>query len=159
METDTLLLEIGTEELPPKSLKRLMQEMESGLAKELSQAGFSFESTDCFATPRRLAVRIFTLTESQADQSVEKRGPAIKAAYDEEGNPTKALLGFAKSCQVSDLESLDRMSTEKGEWVVFRSVKKGEMLTDKIQLLIESTLAALSIERNMRWGSSRTRAS
>ncbi|MBQ60945.1 MAG: glycine--tRNA ligase subunit beta [Gammaproteobacteria bacterium] len=155
MPNDHLLLEIGSEELPPKSLRQLMLSLESNLSEQLGSAGFSFSTTRSYATPRRLAVLIEDLADKQSDQQIEKRGPAVSAAYDDKGEPTKALLGFARSCGVEDPASLERLSSEKGEWVLYRGVQEGKCLQDEIEQLVANSVANLPIDRNMRWGSKR----
>lgn len=155
MRTDSLLLEIGTEELPPKSLKQLMLSLEQNLADELKAAGFSFAATKSYSTPRRLAVVIEKLAEKQHDQQIERKGPSVSAAYDEAGKPTKALLGFARSCAIEDLTTLERLDTEKGEWLVYRGKKEGKYLRQEIEQIIGKSLANLPIDRRMRWGSNR----
>tara|TARA_B100001971_G_C18241444_1_gene571219 strand:- start:132 stop:2192 length:2061 start_codon:yes stop_codon:yes gene_type:complete len=155
MPNDHLLLEIGTEELPPKSLKKLMSSLEKNLSEQLNSAGFTFTATRSFSTPRRLAVLIEDLANKQIDQQIEKRGPAVSAAFDGNGDPTKALLGFARSCGVEDPTSLERLTSEKGEWVFYRGVQEGKYLHDEIELLVTNSVANLPIDRNMRWGSKR----
>ena len=155
MPTDKLLLEIGTEELPPGSLKQLMLSLEKNLSGQLAGVGFTFGETRSFASPRRLAVVIDDLADKQDDQQIEKRGPAVSAAYDEGGNPTQALLGFARSCGVDDPATLERLTSDKGEWVVFRGTRKGRSLQEEIEHLICNAVADLPIDRKMRWGSSR----
>ena len=155
MPTDTLLLEIGTEELPPRSLKQLMLGLEQNLSEQLASAGFTFGKTRSFATPRRLAVVIDSLADKQDDQQIEKRGPPVKAAYDGAGNPTEALLGFIRSCGVGDHKTLERLTSDKGEWVVFRGTRKGKSIQEEIGHLISNSIADLPIDRKMRWGSHR----
>lgn len=155
MATDKLLLEIGTEELPPRSLKQMMLNLEQNLSEQLTGAGFTFGQTRSFATPRRLAVTIDDLADKQDDQPIEKRGPTVKAAYDDAGNPTQALLGFTRSCGVNDPTALERLTSDKGEWVVFRGTRKGRSLLEEIEQLIANAVAALHIDRKMRWGSNR----
>ena len=155
MPTDKLLLEIGTEELPPTSLKQLMLGLETNLSAQLSGAGFTFGNTRSFATPRRLAVVIDDLADKQKDQQIEKRGPPVRAAYDDAGNPTPALLGFTRSCGVDDPTTLERLVSDKGEWVVFRGTRKGRSLQEEIEQLISNSIADLPIDRKMRWGSNR----
>jgi glycyl-tRNA synthetase beta chain len=155
MPNKNLLLEIGTEELPPKSLKQLMLSLEKNLAGQLSKSGFKFSGTKSFATPRRLAVLIEGLAEKQDDQEVEKRGPATKSAYDDAGEPTRALMGFAKSCGVEDLSTLETLSTDKGEWLVYKATQPGKSLGDEIDQLIANSLVNLPIDRRMRWGNTR----
>jgi glycyl-tRNA synthetase beta chain len=155
MPNSNLLLEIGTEELPPKSLKQLMLNLESNLAGELSKAGFTFSDTKCYSTPRRLAVVVENLADKQDDQEVERRGPAVKAAFDDAGEPTKALIGFARSCGVEDLATLETLSTDKGEWLVYKATQAGKSLDEEIEELIANSLINLPIDRRMRWGTSR----
>ena len=95
-----LLIEIGTEELPPKALLRLSQAFREAMQQSLNQAELGFSSLETFATPRRLALLVHELQSQQADKDVERRGPALQAAYDEQGNPSKAAMGFAGSCGV-----------------------------------------------------------
>ena len=155
MRSDDLLIEIGTEELPPKSLKSLMTALADNLANELTQREFAYDAVNAYGTPRRLAVIVTRLHELQPEQKIEKRGPSIKAAY-ADGQPTKALLGFARSCGVEDPKSLDTLTTDKGEWVVFREVQPGKSITNEIEAIVAKCVRDLPIDRRMRWGSNRT---
>ncbi len=103
-----MLIELGTEELPPKALKGLSQAFKNGIAKGLDDADLSYDSIKSFATPRRLALLVSQLTTTSPDKSVERRGPALQAAFDEEGCPTKAAQGFARSCHV-EVEQLSKL--------------------------------------------------
>lgn len=149
--TRDLLVEIGTEELPPKALQQLSNAFADGVLKGLSDLGLAATEHRVFATPRRLAVLLSNVPEQQADQAVEKRGPAVKAAFDAEGNPSKAAQGFARSCGV-DVDSLERMKTDKGEWLVYRAVEPGVSATEVIPGVVEQSLARLPIPKRMRWG-------
>ena len=153
--TKDLLIEIGTEELPPKSLRTMMENLGSNFSQKLNEAELEFESLQTFATPRRLALLIKRLAAAQPDHIVEKRGPSLKAAYDEAGHPSKATLGFMRSCGIEDLNQLEQQETEKGTWLVYRVQKSGAHLKDLITELINSSLAELPIDRRMRWGASR----
>ena len=153
--TKDLLIEIGTEELPPKSLRTMMENFGSNFSQKLNEAELEFESLQTFATPRRLALLIKSLAAAQPDHIVEKRGPSLKAAYDEAGQPSKAALGFMRSCGIKDLSHLEQQETEKGTWLVYRVQKSGAHLKDLITELINSSLAELPIDRRMRWGASR----
>ena len=153
--TKDLLIEIGTEELPPKSLRTMMENFGSNFSQKLNEAELEFESLQTFATPRRLALLIKSLAAAQPDHIVEKRGPSLKAAYDEAGHPSKATLGFMRSCGIEDLNQLEQQETEKGTWLVYRVQKSGAHLKDLITELINSSLAELPIDRRMRWGASR----
>ena len=155
MKTDTLLIEIGTEELPPKAVKSLGDTFASEIAQLLMQEGFGFSNQVAFFTPRRLAVLIKELTAAQPDQLVERKGPAVKAAFDQSGNPNKAATGFAESCGVS-VDELDRIKTDKGEWLFFKSNVPGKAIEQAIPAIVEKALNKLPIPRPMRWGSNST---
>ncbi|MGM0768292.1 MAG: glycine--tRNA ligase subunit beta [Pseudomonadota bacterium] len=155
MATQDFLVELGTEELPPKALKPLSDAFTAGIAKGLEDAGIAFGKLESFAAPRRLAVRVRDLADAQPDKAVEKRGPAIKAAFDDAGNPTRALTGFATSLGVTP-DQLDTLETDKGAWVVFRTVEKGRPTIELMPELVEQALAGLPIPKRMRWGAYRT---
>lgn len=147
-----LLVEIGTEELPPKALPTLSAAFTDGIAKGLSDAGLTPKEVIAYAAPRRLAVWIKGVAPQQADQIVEKRGPAIKGAFDAAGNPTKAALAFANSCGV-EVADLGKIETDKGAWLVFRQQQTGQATTTLFPAMVEKSLAALPIPKRMRWGS------
>ncbi|WP_156506255.1 glycine--tRNA ligase subunit beta, partial [Oleiphilus sp. HI0117] len=125
MSTQDFLVEIGTEELPPKALKKLSDSFTSGIEAGLKDAALNYAEVKAFASPRRLAVRVKGLDVQQADKSVEKKGPSKKAAYDAEGNPSRALTGFTGSLGIKP-EDLEEMETPKGTWLVYRSLEKGQ---------------------------------
>ncbi len=149
-----LLVEIGTEELPPKALKKLMEAFANGIEHDLTKASLEFGTVHPYATPRRLAVHIEALITTQADRLVERRGPALNAAFNSDGLPTKATEGFARSCGVA-VEQLEKLETDKGSWLVFRATQPGRATTELLPAIIEQSLAALPIPKRMRWGSSR----
>lgn len=151
----SLLVELRTEELPPKSLKRLSEVFRDSLFEALKQNGFAGEASvaEAFATPRRLAVRISQVAAVQADRTIERRGPAVAAGFDAKGQPTPALMGFAKSCGV-ELAKLERQIGEKGEQFVFRAHQKGEPLGKLLAGLVEAALKKLPVAKTMRWGNS-----
>ena len=155
MNSNDLLFELGGEELPPKSLKKLSEALAQGITDGLVEAGYaiSAEQIKAYATPRRLAVLIKNLDSQQADKVIEKRGPAIQAAFDAAGNPSKAAQGFAASCGTSFAE-LERLTTDKGEWLIFKQAVKGQATTSLIPDIIRKSLAQLPIAKRMRWGSS-----
>lgn len=153
MSANTLLIELGTEELPPKALKKLSAAFTQGIVDGLKKAGFEIDDFQSFAAPRRLAVLIKDVASSQPDREVERKGPNLKAAYDAEGNPTKAVLGFARSCGV-DIDALQQQKTDKGVWLVFKATEKGRRLSDLIEAIINQSLTRLPIPKRMRWGSS-----
>ena len=155
MEVNDLLLELRTEELPPKSLDQLITSLVANMRTELAKAQLQFSDIQGFATPRRLAIVVTALQERQADQRIEKRGPSLQAAYDEQGNASKALLGFARSCGVEDLSALVRTETAKGTWLIYHQDKLGERTEDMLKGIIDRSLSTLPMERKMRWGSSR----
>ncbi len=155
MATQDFLVELGTEELPPKALKPLSDAFTQGIAKGLENAGLDFGKVEAFAAPRRLAVRIRDLADAQPDKPVEKRGPAVKAAFDDAGNPTRALTGFANSLGITP-DQLDTLETDKGSWVVYRTVEQGKPTVELLPELVDQSLAALPIPKRMRWGAHRT---
>ncbi len=151
-DTKDLLVEIGTEELPPKALVSLIDAFAKGIDEQLSQLGLRRASIQSFATPRRLAVLVNGLATAQPDKQVERKGPAVKAAYDADGNPTKAAIGFARSCGV-DVENLAVQDTPKGSWLIHQKNEKGRLTSELIPEIVEKSLAALPIPKRMRWGS------
>ncbi|MDG4552717.1 MAG: glycine--tRNA ligase subunit beta [Candidatus Competibacter sp.] len=146
-----LLIEIGTEELPPKALFNLSLAFERGIAEGLEKAGLTTGAIHRFATPRRLAVRVDQLPTRQPDRQLERRGPAVGAAFGPDGQPTKAAEGFARSCGVTVAE-LQRQETDKGAWLVHISTEPGAPTADLIPSIVEAALAALPIPKRMRWG-------
>ena len=141
VDKQDLLIEIGTEELPPKALKRLSQAFEEALRSGLQQQALGFEAIRRFATPRRLALLASGLDTAQADQQTERKGPALQAAFDRDGTPTKAAVGFARSCGV-EVRDLETQESSKGGWLVFRQVKRGRSAAELIPGLVEQALAA-----------------
>ncbi len=150
---DTLLIEVLTEELPPKSLRRLMEAFSKHLFDALNEQGFLSEHSapTPYATPRRLAVRIAAVLPKQPDRVVERRGPATAAGFDVDGKPTPALTGFAKSCGVG-VDALERRTGDKGEYFVYRAKQKGEALAKHLAALVEASLKKLPVAKVMRWG-------
>ena len=134
MSTQHFLVEIGTEELPPKALKKLSASFTQGIVNGLKEANIAFDHQQVrsFATPRRLAVSIADVATTQPDKNIEKLGPAVAAAFDAEGNPSKAALGFAKSNN-SNIEDLARVETDKGERLCFRSLEKGRATSELLE--------------------------
>ena len=146
-----LLLELGTEELPPKALKGLSEAFRNGIAKGLADAALSYDEIKSYATPRRLAVVVSRLDATQADKSVERRGPALQAAFDEEGCPTRAATGFAKSCGV-EVEQLSKLETAKGAWLAYTLQEKGKHSRELLPDIFQNALDKLPIPRRMHWG-------
>ena len=150
-EHHDFLVEIGTEELPPKALKSLAFALKEDMAAQLRKAELDYSGIFFYATPRRLALRVSGLDCSQADRNVEKRGPALKAAFNDKGEPTKAAIGFAASCGV-DVSQLQRLETDKGAWVVCRVHQPGQATASLLPQMLQNALAALPIPKRMRWG-------
>ena len=150
---DDLLIEVGTEELPPKALKKLSAAFTQGIVDGLKKAGFDINNVESFAAPRRLAVLIKSVAVSQPDREVERKGPGLQAAYDADGKPTKAVMGFARSCGV-EVDALQQQETDKGVWLVFKATEKGQALSELIEDIINQSLSRLPIPKRMRWGSS-----
>jgi glycyl-tRNA synthetase beta chain len=150
-QTHDFLVELGTEELPPKALLKLRDAFAQGIADGLSKAGLSYGKLTAYATPRRLAAWVTQLPSAQADQQIERRGPALKAAYDDTGNPTKTALGFAASCGV-DVTQLQKLETDKGAWLVHRAHQAGQPTPQLLPGIVSQSLAALPIPKRMRWG-------
>ena len=154
MSNRDLLIEIGTEELPPKALLKLSQSFQQEIEKGLEKNNLAFSGSQSFATPRRLAVIVNGLQEVQDDISVEKFGPAVKAAFDDEGNPTKAAEGFARSCGV-DVAELKEKDDGKVVKLYYTSEQKGEITASLLPQVVSDALDALPIPKRMRWGSLR----
>ena len=152
MSKQHLLFELGSEELPPKTLLKLSNALLDGIVQGLNTAELPFTASKAFATPRRLAVFIENLASSQPDKTVEKRGPAIAAAFDKEGNPSKAAQGFAASCGTT-FDQLKRLKTDKGEWLSYTQAVKGQNTEELIADIIRTSIANLPIAKRMRWGS------
>ena len=154
MSKQDLLIEIGTEELPPKALLPLSQAFHRELCELLQQAGLACASAESFATPRRLALLLREVPVKQEDRVLEKTGPALQAAFDKDGKPTKAAEGFARSCGVSVAE-LEQKDEGKVTRLVYRSTQKGANTPELVPDLVIKALAALPVPKRMRWGSSR----
>lgn len=151
VESNDFLFELGTEELPPKSLASLSAALEANLIQEFEKAGLSYGAVTSFATPRRLALWISDLASRQPDQTVERRGPSLDAAYDVHGRPTKATEGFARSCGVN-VEDLIVLRSDKGEWIGLRQRLPGCPTEELLPDMLLRSLAALPIAKRMRWG-------
>ena len=150
MTTDCLI-ELGTEELPPKALRSLSESFADLVNEGLAEFSLQAHSSRALASPRRLAIVLTDLPTQQPEQQLEKRGPAVKAAYDADGNPTKAALGFAASCGV-DITELEQRETDKGAWLYFSRSEKGRALQDVLPEVVNKALGRLPIPKRMRWG-------
>ena len=150
MTTQNFLVEIGTEELPPKALKTLATSFADNVEAELNQAGLTFDKIEWFAAPRRLAVKVLNLATQQPSKEIEKRGPAVLAAFDAEGKPTKAAEGWARGCGIT-VEQAERIATDKGEWLVHRAKIEGQPTKNLLNDIVANALAKLPIPKPMRW--------
>lgn len=155
MRTENCLVELGTEELPPKALKSLGEAFATQFEAALTQADLSFDSVSWFAAPRRLAVYVSGLAEGQADKVVEKRGPAVSAAFDADGNPTKAAQGWARGNDI-DVADAERLVTDKGEWLLHKAHVPGQSVVELLEGLINQAVSKLPIPKPMRWGNYNT---
>jgi len=155
MSQENLLIELGTEELPPKSLRKLAESFASNVEAELNKAELSFSSVRWLASPRRLALIVSDLAAAQADKIVEKRGPAVNVAFDAQGQATKAAQGWAHSNGIT-VEQAERLVTDKGEWLLCNSAVKGQTVEQLIPAIAATALAKLPIAKPMRWGSETT---
>ncbi len=152
--TRDLLIEIGTEELPPKALAGLSSAFEAQIQERLDDARLKFAAIKRFATPRRLALLVSDLEETQEDNQITRFGPAVKAAFDKEGNPTRAATGFASSCGV-DVAQLGRAEKDGVEKLSFEKLEKGRPSSELLPEILTQALAQLPIPKRMRWGASR----
>ncbi|MEZ5541170.1 MAG: glycine--tRNA ligase subunit beta [Pseudomonadota bacterium] len=150
--TRDLLFELGTEELPPKSLRGMRDALRASIDSLLDEYHLPHGTSHAYATPRRLAVLVRDVPVRQPDRAVTRRGPALKAAFDAEGRPTKPAEGFARSCgvAVADLETLE---TDKGAWLVWQATEAGRPTSELLEALLEKALRAIPVARRMRWGS------
>ena len=155
MSEKTFLVEIGTEELPPKALRSLAESFAANVTAELDAANLAHGEVKWFAAPRRLALKINHLAATQPDREVEKRGPAIAAAFDAQGHPSKAAEGWARGCGIT-VDQAERLVTDKGEWLLYRARVKGESVQALLPDMISRSLSKLPIPKLMRWGASDT---
>ncbi len=149
----SLLIELGTEELPPRALKQLSDAFSATLSESLQAAGLFSDNTHVksYASPRRLAVWMSEITDTQEDFSQIRKGPAVAAAFDDNGEPTRAAQGFAKSCGV-EVADLGREKTDRGEWLVFEQTIAGKSITECAQEALNAAITQLPIPKRMRWG-------
>lgn len=150
----TILFELGSEELPPKSLKPLRDSLKSSVESQLKEADISFDRLKAFAAPRRLAIQIEGIADKQPDRSEQKRGPAVKAAYDAEGNPTRAAEGFARGLGI-DVSELTTIKTDKGDYIGYDLTITGQATTELLPHIFQTALDQLPIAKRMRSGATR----
>ncbi|MFW6345610.1 MAG: glycine--tRNA ligase subunit beta [Halomonas sp.] len=153
MAANTLLVELGVEELPPSAIDPLSDALAAGIQRGLAEAGVTHGAVRALASPRRLAVQIEALEDKQPDREVERRGPALAAAF-KDGLPTRAAEGFARSCGV-EVSELIHLETDKGTWLGYREQQQGEATTSLLPGIVDKAIAALPVPKNMRWGASR----
>ncbi|ENF8750481.1 glycine--tRNA ligase subunit beta [Vibrio fluvialis] len=149
------LIELGTEELPPKQLRTLAEAFATNFTAELQNADIAHDGVTWYATPRRLALKVANLAEGQPDKVVEKRGPAVNVAFDADGNPTKAAQGWARGNGIT-VEQAERLVTDKGEWLLFKEQVKGQDTSTVVVDMAAKALANLPIAKPMRWGDKET---
>jgi glycyl-tRNA synthetase beta chain len=155
MTTETLLIELGTEELPPKSLRILATTFYEQIKLQLDEAKLSYSDIYWYATPRRLAVKVDNLVANQAEKAIEKRGPAVSVAFDAEGKPSKAAEGWARSNGITVAQA-ERLITDKGEWLLYKTTEQGKHVEQLIPDMVNLAIAKLPVPKPMRWGSGRT---
>ncbi|ROZ86015.1 glycine--tRNA ligase subunit beta [Pseudomonas neustonica] len=151
MQAQDFLVELGTEELPPKALKKLAEAFLAGVEKGLKEAALEYRAARYFAAPRRLAIQVDQLASQQPDRSNQMDGPPVQAAFDKDGNPTKAAEGFARKCGVSVAE-LD----QSGPKLRFVQAIPGQPAADLLPGIVDAALAALPIPKRMRWADRKT---
>lgn len=152
IETNDFLVEIHTEELPPKALHRLAKAFLHEIITRLHKAELKFADAKYFATPRRLAVMVTDLVSKQADTTIERKGPAFNAAFDKDGNPSQACIGFAKSCNVTP-DQLIKLENKGGTFVGYMQKMEGKHVQELLPAFVQQSLAALPIPKRMRWNS------
>jgi glycyl-tRNA synthetase beta chain len=146
-----LLVEIGTEELPPKALRGLMDAFAANLRSGFDEARLEHGALHAYASPRRLAVIVEALAAGQQDRRVSQKGPPVSVAYDDDGKPLPPATAFANKCGI-DVSELGRVETDKGAWLVAETVEQGRTTAELLPALVEKALADLPIPRRMRWG-------
>ena len=149
MTDKNFLIELGTEELPPKALRTLAEAFAANFEAELKAANLPHQGIKWYAAPRRLALKVTALAENQPDRIVEKRGPAIAAAFDAEGNATKAAQGWARGNGIT-VDQAERMITDKGEWLLFKQEVKGQPAQTLLPELV-SRIVAMSFCEPRSW--------
>ncbi len=150
MNKQNLLVEIGTEELPPKALKKLAEAFADSFEKDLKTFGINFDKVNWYASPRRLVLIVVNTDEEQGDREVEKKGPSVSAAFNE-GVPTPAALGWAKSNGIT-IDQAERIKTDKGEWLVHRAIIKGQKISELIPQILVNAVKSLPVPKMMHWG-------
>ncbi|WP_288385043.1 glycine--tRNA ligase subunit beta, partial [uncultured Acinetobacter sp.] len=155
MSKHTVLFELGCEELPPKSLKTLRDALKAETEKGLKDAGLNFAAIEAYAAPRRLALKIIDVDAAQADTQKRFDGPAVQAAYDAEGKPTKALEGFMRGQGIT-ADQVSTFQAGKVEKVCYLKDVKGQSLDALLPQILQTALDNLPIAKRMRSAASRT---
>ncbi|AEW44216.1 glycyl-tRNA synthetase, b subunit [Serratia symbiotica str. 'Cinara cedri'] len=153
MTQQTFLVEIGTEELPPKTLRPLAISFATNFTAELKKANLEHSLVHWFATPRRIALKVNNLSVIQTDRIVEKRGPAINQAFNATGKPSKAAKRWAYYCGIT-IDQAERLVTNKGEWLLYRTHVKGKPVQQLLHKIVNTALSKLATPKMMRWGNS-----
>ena len=153
MSTRDFLFELGTEELPPLALPELERSLAASIRAGLEAAGLPHGALHAYAAPRRLAVLVHELVDTQPEQRIKRRGPPVNAAFDKQGAPTRAATAFADSCGVA-LDALGRITEGKGEFLYFEGSKPGASTASLLPGIVQAALDALPIPKRMRWGAS-----
>ncbi|MWN06193.1 glycine--tRNA ligase subunit beta [Gilliamella sp. Pas-s95] len=150
MMQKTFLVEIGTEELPPKSLRTLAESFAANFIQQLDNANLEHGEVLWYASPRRLALKVLNLSDTQPDSQIVKRGPAVSAAFDVNGHATKAAEGWARGCGIT-VEQAERIQTDKGEWLSYTQNQKGQPVVNLLCDMVKTALSKLPIPKPMRW--------
>ncbi|MFQ0972002.1 glycine--tRNA ligase subunit beta [Gilliamella sp.] len=150
MMQKTFLVEIGTEELPPKSLRTLAESFAANFIQQLDNANLEHGEVLWYASPRRLALKVLNLNDTQPDSQIVKRGPAVSAAFDANGNATKAAEGWARGCGIT-VDQAERIQTDKGEWLSYTQNQKGQPVVNLLCDMVKTALSKLPIPKPMRW--------
>ncbi|UVK76680.1 MAG: glycine--tRNA ligase subunit beta [Sodalis sp. Fle] len=156
MTQHTFLVEIGTEELPAKALRALGQTFAANINTKFDNANIPHGKISWFATPRRLAVKVDALSNTQADNNVKKRGPSVAQAFDAEGKPTKAAKGWARKCGIT-LNQAEYLTSNKGKWLIYRTCIHGQQVQTLLCNVVNNALNELPASKMMRWGDKDTK--
>lgn len=152
MQKQDYLFELGCEELPSSAMQKLSLALEANIKTSLASQDLEFNQIESFAAPRRLAFIISGIDSEQPSKQIERRGPSKQAAYDQDGTPTLACLGFANSCGVKT-DELQILETEKGSWVYCNSHQQGKATKELLPDIVQTAIKQLPIPKPMRWGS------
>lgn len=151
MTRHDFLVEIGAEEMPPKSLLALAEALRDAIVAGLDSAGLAHGAAFAYCTPRRLTVLVRKLLEQQPEQRIERRGPPVAAAFDSAGRPTRAAMAFAEACGV-EVGDLTRIAEAKGQFLFCKTTRAGRRASELLTAIVQTALEQLPIARRMRWG-------